>query len=72
MTLGDAVRLARFPSAEALVSFLMAGRLADAVSTLGDDARQALLDEACRALALWGGPDGLAFPMESHLLTARR
>ena len=72
MSLTDAGRLARFPSAEAFVSCLMAGRLADTVSRLGEEARQSLLAEACVALAPWVRSDGLEFPMESHLVTARR
>jgi SAM-dependent methyltransferase len=66
-----AVRTAHFPTPDAFVEFLMAGRMAGAVATLGDDARAALLEDVRIALRPYRDGDGLAFPMESHVAVAR-
>jgi hypothetical protein len=44
--------------------------MADAVATLGGDARVALLEDVQIALRPYRDRDGLAFPMESHLAVA--
>ena len=71
VSLSRAVRPARFPSTDAFLGFLLAGRIAPLVSGLAPEARSSLARDAAAALRPFADGDGLAFDMESHLLTAR-
>ncbi len=64
------VRAARFADPDSFMMFLMASRLAAAMSTLTDRERDAVVDRARTALKPYTGPAGLVFPMEAHVLTA--
>ncbi|HEY7554023.1 MAG TPA: methyltransferase domain-containing protein [Candidatus Binatia bacterium] len=63
---------ARFPSASDFIEYQLGGRLANAVSTLSDEIRTALVAALRKAFEPYVGPDGLAFPMEAHVVLARR
>ena len=63
---------ARFASASDFIEYQLGGRLANAVSTLSDETRTALVAALHKALEPHVGPDGLAFPMEAHVVVARR
>ena len=63
---------ARFSSASDFIGYQLGGRLANAVSTLSDETRTALVAALHKALEPHVGPDGLAFPMEAHVVVARR
>lgn len=49
----------------------LSGRLANAVSNLSDEARAALVAVLRTTFEPYLGPDGLAFPMEAHVVVAR-
>ena len=73
VSLSRPARPARFASADGLVGFILAGRLAERVQGLTDDVRASLIRDARSALRPFGtGDGGLAFDMESHLLTAQK
>ena len=63
---------ARFASASDFIEYQLGGRLANAVSTLSDETRTALVAALLKALEPHVGPDGLAFPMEAHVVVTRR
>jgi ubiquinone/menaquinone biosynthesis C-methylase UbiE len=63
---------ARFPSANDFIEYQLGGRLANAVSSLTDDTRTALVFALCKALESYVSPDGLVFPMEAHVVLARK
>jgi ubiquinone/menaquinone biosynthesis C-methylase UbiE len=63
---------ARFPSASDFIEYQLGGRLANAVSTLTDDTRTALVSALCKAFEPYVGPGGLVFPMEAHVVLARK
>ena len=63
---------ARFASASDFIEYQLGGRLTNAVSTLSDETRTALVAALHKALEPHVGPDGLAFPMEAHVVVARR
>jgi ubiquinone/menaquinone biosynthesis C-methylase UbiE len=67
-----AARTARFPSPDDFIGYLLASRLAGAVAQVPDDDREALVESARAALSPYVDTDGLALPMESHLLIASR
>jgi SAM-dependent methyltransferase len=72
VTVSVATKLARFPSAMAFVEgYLAASFLAGPVAEADARARAALVADACTGLEPYLDAAGLAFPMESHLATAR-
>jgi len=62
----------RFVSTSDFIEYQLGGRLANAVSTLRDETRTALVAALHKAFEPHVGPDGLAFPMEAHVMIARR
>jgi ubiquinone/menaquinone biosynthesis C-methylase UbiE len=62
---------ARFASASDFIDYQLGGRLANAVSTLSDEKRTALVAALHNAFEPYVGPDGLAFPMEAHVVVVR-
>ena len=70
VSLRRAVRSARFPTPDAFAGFLFSGRFAELTKTLAPEARAALARDALAALQPLVDRNGLAFDMESHLLTA--
>jgi hypothetical protein len=63
----------RFASSEDFVQHQVSGSpLAGPVSQADDNARSALLHEVSTALQPYMSRDGLAFPIEAHLVTGRR
>ena len=62
---------ARFPSASDFIEYQLGGRLANAVSTLSDETRTALVAALHKAFEPYVGPEGLVFPMEAHVVVAR-
>lgn len=67
-----AARTARFPSPDDFIGYLLASRLAGAVAQVADDDRAALVESARAALSPYVDTEGLALPMESHLVVAHR
>jgi len=63
---------ARFASARDFIDYQLGGRLASAVSTLSDETRTALVAALLKAFESYMDSDGLAFPMEAHVVLARR
>ena len=63
---------ARFPSVNDFIEYQLGGRLANAVSTLTDERRTALVAALCEAFEPNVGPEGLAFPMEAHVVLAQK
>jgi ubiquinone/menaquinone biosynthesis C-methylase UbiE len=63
---------ARFASATDFIEYQLGGRLANAVSTLTDETRTALVAALRKAFEPYVGPDGLAFPMEANVVLARK
>jgi hypothetical protein len=61
----------RFASASDFIEYQLGGRLANAVGTLSDEARAALVAALRKAFGPYVGPDGLVFPMESHVMIVR-
>ena len=61
---------ARFASARDFIDYQLGGRLASAVSTLDDETRTALVAALCGAFEPYINSDGLAFPMEAHVVLA--
>jgi ubiquinone/menaquinone biosynthesis C-methylase UbiE len=63
----------RFPSSARLVQDYVAGSpLAGYVAKVSDQARETLLSEVSQALHSYATKDGLAFPIEAHLASARK
>ena len=62
----------RFVSTRDFIEYQLGGRLANAVSTLSDETRTALVAALHKAFEPYVGPDGLAFPMEAHVVIAPR
>jgi hypothetical protein len=63
---------ARFSSASDFIEYQLGGRLGNVVSTLTDDTRTALVAALCKAFESYVSPDGLVFPMEAHVVLARK
>lgn len=61
---------ARFASAGDFIDYQLGGRLANAVSTLSDETRAALVASLRLALEPFVDSNGLAFPMEAHVVVA--
>jgi SAM-dependent methyltransferase len=64
--------VARFVLADDFIDYQLAGRLANAVSKLSDEKRLALVTSLRTVFERYAGPDGLQFPMEAHVIVARR
>ena len=62
---------ARFASASDFIEYQLDGRLANVASTLSDEKRNALVAALRTSFEPYVGPDGLAFPMEAHVVVAR-
>jgi ubiquinone/menaquinone biosynthesis C-methylase UbiE len=62
----------RFVTASDFIDYHFAGRLANAVNSLADDERAALVAALRNALEQYMGPYGLAFPMQAHVVKARK
>jgi SAM-dependent methyltransferase len=68
-----ATGMVRFPSVEHLVHGYVAGSpLAAHVAKASDSARAALVGDVQSALAAYVSVDGLAFPIEAHLASAKK
>ena len=63
---------ARFASARDFIDYQLGGRLATAVSTLNDETRTALVAALRKAFEPYVDSDGFAFPMQAHVVLARR
>ena len=63
---------ARFASARDFIDYQLGGRLASAVSTLSDETRTALVAELHKEFEPYVDSDGLAFPMQAHVVLARK
>jgi SAM-dependent methyltransferase len=63
---------AHFPAAGDFIEYQLGGRLANAVSTLSPDTRTDLVAALHKAFEPYTGSDGLAFPMEAHVVIARK
>ena len=63
---------ARFASARDFVDYQLGGRLASAVGTLSDETRMALVEALHKAFEPYMDSDGLAFPMQAHVVVAQR
>jgi ubiquinone/menaquinone biosynthesis C-methylase UbiE len=63
---------ARFPSASDFIEYQLGGRLANAVSTLTAETRTALVAALRKAFEPYVSPEGLAFPMEAHVVLVRK
>ena len=61
---------ARFASARDFIDYQLGGRLASAVSTLSDETRTALVAALRKAFEPYVDSDGLAFPMQAHVVLA--
>ena len=73
ITIQPAAGMVRFPSVEHLVRSYVAGSpLAAHVAKISDDARAALVVDTASALASYVTDEGLAFPIEAHLASARK
>jgi len=63
---------AHFAAAGDFIEYQLGGRLANAVSTLSPDARASMVAALHKAFEPYAGPDGLIFPMEAHVVRARK
>jgi len=63
---------ARFASAADFIDYQLGGRLASAVSTLSDETRTTLVSSLREAFEPYVDSDGFAFPMQAHVVLARR
>ena len=63
---------ARFASARDFIDYQLGGRLANAVSTLSDETRAGLVAALSKAFNPYVDPEGMAFPMEAHVVLARK
>jgi len=64
--------VARFPVARDFIEYQLGGRLASAVSPLNDETRMALVAALCKAFEPYVDSDGLAFPLQAHVVLAQR
>ena len=64
--------VARFASARDFIDYQLGGRLASAVSPLSDETRTALVAALCKAFEPYVDSDGMAFPMQAHVVLAQR
>jgi len=62
---------ARFASAGDFIDYQLGARLANAIGTLSDEKRKALVSALLSSFEPYVGSDGLAFPMEAHVVVAR-
>ena len=73
ITIQPAAGMVRFPSVEHFVrSYVTGSPLAGHVAKVSDDGRAALLMDTASALASFVTAEGLAFPIEAHLASARK
>jgi len=73
ITIKPVVGSVRFPSVGHLVRSYVAGSpLASHVAQVSDDARAALISDMESALASFVSAEGLAFPIEAHLASAKK
>ena len=73
VTVQPAVGMVRFPSVAHLIRSYVAGSpLADQVAKVSDAARSALIRDTESALAAYVSAEGLAFPIEAHLASAKK
>ena len=63
---------ARFASTRDFIDYQLGGRLASAVSTLSNETRASLVAALCKAFEPYVDSDGLAFPMQAHVVVAQR
>ena len=63
---------AHFASARDFIDYQLGGRLATAVSTLNDETRRALVAALLKALEPYVDSDALAFPLQAHVVLARK
>jgi ubiquinone/menaquinone biosynthesis C-methylase UbiE len=63
---------AHFAAAGDFIEYQLGGRLANAVSTLSPDTRTALVAALHKAFEPYVDSDGLVFPMEAHVVMARK
>jgi ubiquinone/menaquinone biosynthesis C-methylase UbiE len=63
---------AKFAGANDFIDYQLGGRLANAVSKLSDETREALIAALKTEFGPYKNPDGLAFPMEAHVVVARK
>lgn len=63
---------AHFPAADDFIEYQLGGRLANAVSTLSPDMRTDLVAALHKAFEPYVSCAGLVFPMEAHVLLARK
>lgn len=72
VTINSAVKNLQFPSPVEFVRRYVSGSpLAGPVAQTSEDARNALLDEMRRGLQEYENDEGVAFPIETHLVSAR-
>jgi ubiquinone/menaquinone biosynthesis C-methylase UbiE len=73
VTIRSAVKNLQFPSSEEFVRRYVSGTpLAASFAQASENARDALLDEIRRGLREYGDDEGLTFPIEANLITARK
>ena len=73
ITLQNARKMLHFPSPEAFVQrYVASSSLGSLVAQVDDHARAALLDEVRTALQPYSSAGGLGFPIETHLVRARK
>jgi ubiquinone/menaquinone biosynthesis C-methylase UbiE len=71
VTIRSAMKSLRFPSPEEFVQRYVSGSpLAGPVAQVSEEARNALLEDMRSGLREYGNTEGLAFPIEAHLVTA--
>jgi hypothetical protein len=63
---------AQFAAANDFIDYQLGGRLANAVSKLSDEARGALVSALQTEFGPYTSSAGLAFPMEAHVVVARK
>jgi ubiquinone/menaquinone biosynthesis C-methylase UbiE len=62
----------QFSAANDFIGYQLGGRLANAVSKLSDETREALVAALKTEFGPYTNSDGLAFPMEAHVVVARK
>jgi ubiquinone/menaquinone biosynthesis C-methylase UbiE len=73
ITLQNAMKMLRFPSPEEFVQrYAASSSLGGLVAQVDEHARAALLDEVRTVLQPYMSAEGLAFPIETHLVRARK
>jgi ubiquinone/menaquinone biosynthesis C-methylase UbiE len=63
---------ARFPSVDGFLASMLAGSPLAALGEITDETVAMVAQDMTEALQPYVGPDGLVFPMQSHLVTARK